>query len=140
MYKQRLQILDFIGKCEDIRNNLSKCIDICLKMLNKDKFYRYTYKSVDYTIPLSEIDYIQRYGRKTKIVTSKREYYQNISINKIKELLPDSFIISSKGILINMKNVDKIDWNNCLTYFKSGLSAYVVSKNHKKEIANYENI
>lgn len=140
VYKQRLQILDFIGKCEDIRNNLSKCIDICLKMLNKDKFYRYTYKSVDYTIPLSEIDYIQRDGRKTKIVTSKCEYYQNISINKIKELLPDSFIISSKGILINMKNVDKIDWNNCLTYFKSGLSAYVVSKNHKKEIVNYENI
>ena len=39
-----------------------------------------------------------------------------------------------------MKNVDKIDWNNCLTYFKDGLSAYVVSKNHKKELANYENI
>ena len=68
------------------------------------------------------------------------DYYQNISINRIKELLPNYFIISSKGILINLKNIDKIEWNNCLVYFKDGLNAYVVSKNHKKEIVNYENI
>ena len=30
VYKQRLQILDFIGKCENIKKNLSENIDICL--------------------------------------------------------------------------------------------------------------
>lgn len=138
VYKQRLQILDFIGKCEDIKTNLHESINICLKMLNKDNVYKYRYKNVDYTIRFSQIDYIQRDGRRTKIVTSDNCYYQNISINKIKELLPKYFLISSKGILLNVKNVSKIDWNKCLVYFKDGISDYVVSKSHKKEIDNYE--
>lgn len=138
VYKQRLQILDFIGKCENIKKNLSENIDICLKMLNKDKVYRYSYKNVDYTIHLSQIDYIQRDGRKTKIVTKDKEYFQNISINQIKELLPKYFVISSKGIIINMKNVTEIDWNECIVKFKDGNKGYIVSKSHKKEIDSYE--
>ena len=38
-----------------------------------------------------------------------------------------------------MTNVDKIDWNECLVYFKHGIKGYVVSKSHKKEIDNYDN-
>lgn len=140
VYKQRLQILDFIGKCEDIKSNLATCIDICIKMLSKPDVYRYTYKNIDYTISFSEIDYVQREGRRTKIVTRNEIYYQNISINNIKSLFPDYFIISSKGILLNMKNIDKIDWNTCIVYFKDGIREYVVSKSHKKEIDSYENI
>lgn len=138
VYKQRLQILDFIAKCEDINLNLSKSIEICLNMLSSDKVYRYTYKNVDYAIPLSDINYIQRDERRTKIVTNKECYYQNISIVQIKLLLPKEFVISSKGILINMKNVDKIDWSICKAYFKDGNSYYVVSKSHKKELDSYE--
>ena len=76
---------------------------------------------------------------RTKIVAKSELYYQNISINNIKKHFPDYFIISSKGILINMKNVDKIDWNTNYVYFKDGMRDYVVSKSHKKEIDNYGN-
>ena len=138
VYKERLQILDFISKCEDIKKNLSLSIDICLRMFSKEKVYRYTYKNVDYSIPFSEIDYIQREGRRTKIVTKNACYYQNISINQIKELMPDGFVVSSKGILLNTKNIDKIDWNTYLVYFKDGLKEYIVSKSHKKELGNCE--
>lgn len=138
VYKQRLQILDFIGKCENIEKNLSENIDICIRMLNKENAYRYTYKSVEHTIPFSNIDYIQRDGRKTKIVTSDCDYYQNISINNIKEHLSKYFVVSSKGTLINLKNIKKIDWSKCLVYFKDGKSAFVVSKNHKKELSSCE--
>jgi DNA-binding LytR/AlgR family response regulator len=123
VYKERLQILDFISKCEDIKKNLSLSIDICLRMFSKEKVYRYTYKNVDYAIRINKICYIQRDGRKTKIVTTDDTYYQNISINEIKEKLPETFIVSSKGTLINMSNVDKIDWNECLVYFKHGIMA-----------------
>ena len=139
VYKQRLQILDFISKFSDIKTNLSENIEICIRMLNKDKVYRYSYKNIDYTIHLSQIDYIQRDGRRTKLVTTDSEYYQNISINEIKKKLPSYFIVSSKGIIINMKNIDKIDWNERKVYFKDGKSEYVVSRSHKKEIDEYEN-
>lgn len=138
VYKQRLQILDFIGKCEDIKKNLSENIDICLKMLNKEKVYRYVYKNVEYTINLLNINYIQRDGRKTKIVAGKDIYYQNISIAEISKLLPNYFIPSSKGTLINSKNIKKIDWNTCKAYFNDGSKEYVVSRSHKKELSNNE--
>lgn len=138
VYKERLQILDFIGKCEDIQKNLVESVQICIKMFNKNNSYRYIYKNIEYTIPYNEINYIQRDGRRTKIVSLKDNYYQNISINMIKELLPKYFIVSSKGILINIRNVDKIDWSNNLVYFKDKTKSYVVSKSHKKEIELYD--
>ena len=137
-YKQRLQILDFIGKCDDVDKNLAENIDICLKMLNKEKVYRYIYKGVDYSINFNLIDYFQRDGRKTKIVTKDRVYYRNLSIKEIFEELPKYFVLSSKGTIINMKNVDRIDWTECKVYFKDGINEYLVSKNHKKEINNYD--
>ena len=139
VYKQRLQVLDFIGKCECIEKNLSENIDICLKMLNKEKVYKYIYKSIEYTINFNNIDYVQRDGRQTKIVTKDKEYYQNISINEIKKLFPNYFKLSSKGILINCKNIDNINWNTLVVTFKDGINDYLVSKNHKKELIGYDN-
>lgn len=140
IYRQRLQILDFIGKCEDIDTNLSENIDLCLKMLNKERVYRYTYKNVDYTINLNQIDYIQRDGRQTKIVTDRKEYFQNISINEIKKFLPSHFVSSAKGVLINLKNVEKIDWSKYKVFFKDRRSDFLVSRTHKKELESYDYI
>lgn len=53
VYKQRLQILDFIGKSDNIEKNLNENISICLRMLNMDRIYRFTYKNTDYTIPIN---------------------------------------------------------------------------------------
>lgn len=138
VYKQRLQLLDFIGKCNLVEDGISENIDICLRMLSVERVYRYTYKSVDHAISINNIDYIIREGRQAKIVTCDGEYYQNISIKDIKNDLPDYFICSNKGILINYKNIDKIDWNDNKVYFKDGKSDYLVSRSHKKEIAEYE--
>lgn len=139
VYKQRLQILDFIPKMISIEKPLSEDIDICLRMLNKDKVYRYTYKNIAYNINLNSINYIQRDSRRTKIVTSSKTYYQNITINEIKNLLPEYFIISAKGTILNMKNVKETDWNNMLVYFNDGSKDYLITKSHKKEIEKYEN-
>lgn len=138
VYKQRLQVLDFISKFQDVKNNLCENIDICLKMLNKDRFYKYIYKGIEYTINLEQIDYIQRRGRQIVIVTTSDEFYQNISINEIKKILPKYFLMSNKGTLINIKNVRKIDWNELLVYFKDNKHDYLISKTHKKELSSYE--
>lgn len=138
VYKQRLQILDFIPKFGSIDTSINEDIDICLRMLNKEKVYKYIYKNVEYNIKLSDINFIQRDGRKTKIVTKNQTYYQNITINAIKSMLPTYFKISAKGTLINMRNIHKIDWNEMIVFFKDGTKDYVVTNSHKKEIENYE--
>lgn len=106
-------------------------------MLNMDRIYRFTYKNTDYTIPINKIDYIQRDDRRIKVVCKNEVYYTIDTINAIKERFPSYFILSLKGTLINMHNVLKIDWNINKVYFNDGLSDYVVSKSHKKEIDNY---
>lgn len=138
VYKQRLQILDFIPKICDVEKNLYEDIEICLKMLNKQKVYKYIYKNIEYNVKLDSINYIQRDGRKTKIVTKEKNFYQNITINEIKKMLPSYFVISAKGTLLNMKNVSKIDWNKMLVYFNDRTSDYLVTNSHKKEIERYE--
>ena len=138
VYKQRLQILDFIPKFGSIDTSINEDIDICLRMLNKEKVYKYIYKNVEYNIKLSDINFIQRDGRKTKIVTKNQTYYQNITINAIKSMLPTYFKISAKGTLINMRNIHEIDWNEMIVFFKYGTKDYVVTNSHKKEIENYE--
>lgn len=106
-------------------------------MLNMDSVYKFTYKNTDYTIPINNIDYIQRDDRRIKVVCKNDIYYTIDTINSIKDKFPKYFIISLKGTLINMNNVVKIDWNINKVYFKDGLAEFVVSKSHKKEIDNY---
>lgn len=137
VYKQRLQILDFIPKFNFVEKSLSEDIDICLRMLNKDKVYSYTYKNIAYNINLNSINYIQREGRRTKIVTKNKMYYQNITISEIKKLLPSYFLISAKGTILNMKNVYEIDWNKMIVHFVDGSKDYLITNSHKKEIEKY---
>ena len=97
VYKQRLQILDFIGKSDNIEKNINENIAICLRMLNMDRIYKFTYRHTDYTIPINKIDYIQRDDRRIKIVCKNEEYYTIDTINSIKDNFPSYFIISCKG-------------------------------------------
>ena len=138
VYKQRLQVLDFIPKCSNIEKNLNENIDICLRMLNIDSVYRFIYKNIEYSINLMDINYIKRDGRGIRIITTDNEYFQNISVNNVKQILPSYFVLSTKGILINKKNVTKIDWNDLIVYFKDKSSGYLVSKTHKKELMESE--
>lgn len=138
VYKQRLQILDFIGKCDNIDKNIRENIDICFKMLNINTTYKFTYKNVDYSIPYSSINYFQRDGRRTKIVTTDGIYYRNLSVSEVLKTLPNNFKLSLKGTIININNIYKIDWQAYKVYFKDGTNDYVVSKSHKKELDIYE--
>ena len=138
LLNQKLQILDFIPKLDSLYKSLSEDIDICLRILNYSLIYKYTYKNIEYNIPINMINYIQRDGRRTKFVTKNNIYYKNMAINEIKKIFPNYFIISAKGTLLNMKNVKEIDWKEMLVNFKDGSSNYVITNSHKKEIEEYE--
>jgi len=140
LLNQKLQILDFIPRLSSIEKNLYEDLEICIKILNFSLVYKYTYKNIEYNIPMNKINFIQRDGRRTKIVTRNNVYYQNITINEIKKKLPNYFIVSAKGTLLNMKNIKEIDWKHMIVYFKDGTNNYVVTNSHKKEIEAYNYI
>ncbi len=138
VYKQRLQVLDFIGKCECVNKNLLENIDICLRMFNINRNYKFKYKNIEYTIPFDKINYFQREDRRIKIVTLDGFYYHYESIVSLCKKLPSFFIVSSKGVILNTKNVSFIDWNDEHVQFKDGTNGYLVSKSHKKELIRNE--
>lgn len=131
---QKLLILDYIPKYSLNEKVLFDNIEISLKILNAEQNYKYTYKSIEYSISFDKINYVQRDGRRTKIVTKNNTYYQNITINEIKKVLPKYFVNSAKGTLLNIKNISQIDWKNMIVHFKDKTNSYVVTISHKKEI------
>ena len=135
---QKLQILDYIPKYGFLDKSLNEDIEISLRILNNIKSYKYTYKNIDYNINIDSINFIQRDGRRTKIVAGNNVYHQNISINEIKKKLPTYFIISGKGTLLNTRNVIKINWKDPIVFFKDGTKDYVATISHKKEIEKYK--
>ena len=139
LMSKKLQVLDFIYK-DNLNKNLYEDIDICMRILNYSLTYKYVYKNIEYNIPINKINYVQRDGRRTKIVTKNKTYYRNVTINEIKKIFPKHFIISAKGTLLNMKNVKEIDWKNMIVYFKDNTQNYVVTYSHKKEIESYKHI
>ena len=86
VYKQRLQLLDFIGKCNSVEDGIFENIDICLRMLSIERVYRYTYKNVEHAIPVNNIDYIIEIRYKNIIIKSKERnniaYFDNIFIEE----------------------------------------------------------
>ena len=136
-FKQRLQLLDFIGKQIDAEKNLIENLNICLKMFSKEEVYRYTYYNIEHSIPYKSILYLIRDGRRIEIKTIDKSYYQNVSINNIKKLLPKDFLYTTKGVIVNMKRVKEINWKNQTITFDNGLQKGILSKSHKKEIEAY---
>ncbi len=134
LFKSKLYILDLIVKSNNMDESIYENIDICLRMLSYDKVYKYTYKNVHYIISLSSIDYIQREGRRIKIVTNNEIYYQNIPLTEIRKYLPKNFISSTRGVIINKNNIKKIDWNKLRVYFKDGENTHIISVSHRKEL------
>jgi len=137
-FKQRLQLLDFIGKQIDAEKNLIENIEICLKMLKKEEVYRYKYNNIEYTIPFKNILYIIREGRRVKIKALEKSYYQNTSISAIKKVLSKHFVYSTKGVIINMKRVKEIDWKKLSVTFTNGETKNLISKAHKSDIEKYK--
>jgi len=137
-FKQRLQILDFVGKQIESEKNIKELIGLCLKILKKEKTYHYRYYNVDHNIPINSILYAIRDGRRVSIITDDKIYYQNISIAKLKSLLTRDFIYCSKGIIINMKRVKELNWKENSVIFDNKLKKNILSKTRKKELEEYE--
>ena len=61
------------------------------------------------------------------------EYIYNFAYS-----IPNADIEKLETALINTKNVNQVDWKQHLVYFADGSKDYLVSRNHRKELANCE--
>lgn len=136
-FKKRLVLLDYLLKDSNYVKDLHELFDLCIEIFGLNKSFKFTYKSMDHVISLKSILYVVREGRRTAIVTDKKIYYQNKSVNEIKVKLGKSFLKSTKGAIINMDRVKCLNWKTFNVTFDNDLCKNLLSIAHKKELENY---
>lgn len=103
-----LQPLNFIKKPID-EIKVRKCIDLTIKLFGiENKVFQYKKDHEIIKIKLKEIIYFEKVGRKTKIVTDKKEDFFNESISKIKERLPKNFVEPHCSFIVNFDRIIKL--------------------------------
>lgn len=137
-FKQRLQILDFVSKYDNLDKNLEELFDICIKQFNHKSVFKYKTYNYEYIIDVNKILYIYRDTsmRKCIIVTDNNEHEVSLSLKSFLCNLPDTFKYCHKGCIINTDRIEKIDWKSRQIVFDNGMSTNIVSKSFRKELMN----
>ncbi|MFI3115518.1 MAG: LytTR family DNA-binding domain-containing protein [Clostridia bacterium] len=103
-----LQPLNFLRKPIG-KEKVHKCIDLTLKLLDNQNF-TFTYKkgSDILNIPIQDILYFEKQGRKIGISTLNFEDTFNSSISKIKNKLPEKFICPHESFIVNFSMIKSL--------------------------------
>ena len=98
--------------------------------------YRFKIKSRIYSVDYKNIFYFETSSKKMIIHTSNQEYdyYENFA--NIESQLPKYFIRVHKSFMINMNNVENIDFKNMEITMMDGSIAYI-SRTYRKNIDEY---
>lgn len=103
---------------------------------NKDKKLSYQYNGCFYNINLSKILYVEKQleSKTCNIICLDGIYKINTSIKKIKELLNDDFVRTHQSAIVNMLNVETIDFNTKIITFSDKTTTNLFSRSYKKKV------
>ena len=90
----------------DLMSNVIK------KCMHSPSFITLKFGRVEYLLDYNEIYSIQKTARKTLVCLENRSIEVTNTINSFIEILPPKFVLINKGILINRKMIDTIDYVN----------------------------
>ncbi len=137
-YERKLfdvQPLNFLVKPID-QENLIKCIELALKLLDKEKrIFKYQVSHDFKQVAIKEIMYFENRLRKVSIImcNGMDEFYG--SLENIKKQLPNTFISPHTSYIVNYNYIEKISGETI--FMKNGV-AIPISKRKLKEIHNLQ--
>lgn len=137
--KENLFIVDYINKNKNFTENLVRNIQICLKNYDqRPNSLRYTYKNILYNIEYNKILYIEKEqdNKRCIIYTKNKKYYIPGTLNRIKSLLDNRFIKTSRSYIINTEEITSYDIKSNILTFKNKIKLDGVSRDNKKIIIN----
>lgn len=134
------EVVEVVGSCINITEHTSKT-----KRNNSESFISATknlmLKESNYVIfvPLNEIMFIERSGRKSIIHTGNKEYATNDSLARLYEQLDVNFIFCHRSYIINIDFLEIIEQKGqCfIGHFKNNKKARI-SKSMVKELKDYK--
>ncbi len=128
--KKNLMCLNFINKFDNLKENLTKSLELALLIVGQKRIIHITSRKIIYNIDLDKILYVTHdtVARKTIIVTDIKTYHISISMNKVISELPSYFVQVHRSCYANSKRIDTIDIRNMCITFDNGMITNTVSK------------
>ncbi len=130
-----IQPLNFLDKPID-KEKLIKCIDLALKLLDKEKkIFKYKVGKEYRQIAFQDILYFENKLRKVKITTldESDEFYGTLP--NIKSQLPDIFVFTHVSYIVNFNYITKISGDSILMINGSNIP---ISKRNLKDIQQFQ--
>jgi DNA-binding LytR/AlgR family response regulator len=94
-------------------------------------FFEYTYENLKHRIAVNEIIYFKSYGKKLLMHTTKKDIYIYGKITDIKDELKHRFIITKRGIAVNIHHITNINFT--MLELTDG-SSIGISRNYREEV------
>lgn len=117
----RLLILDYIVKDENLKDNLKLALLTAIKIISNNKVLCFICDGEIYNIPYDDILYIEKSNNQnySTIYTKNTSYNINDTICNLNMKLEDvSFMKTHRSCIINLNNVKAYDYLENIIYFK----------------------
>ncbi len=135
-YTSKILMLDFITKKECIDDKIEEAIVVALRIHSRHKSFKFTYNNELYQISYQDILYFEKdlNHNYTSIITKHDTFKLKQSITKIEtELLSVPYFFKThQSCIVNLKNIERIDFTNNRIYFINNGSTDLLSRNKKK--------
>ncbi len=131
---------DIINKNDNLTEKLESDIKIMLKLSeNKNEFFTIIKDKLLYRIPYSDILYIEKElnGKKSIIVTKTQKFFVLKSLNELQKNMDSGFRRTHQSAIVNMENVQEIDFENNKIILKNNVECYLLSRSFKKELRGH---
>ena len=134
LLKQKLLILDFISKFDDIEKSLTKTINMVIKNLDTKKVLTFRSNKEIHHVKLDNILYLYRDNNtlQTMVVTNDGEYNIRDSLVSISKKLDQRFYQTHRACFVNIDKVKKVDFITGIIYFENNKKIDYLSRNYKK--------
>ena len=128
-------LIDVIWDNEDLEINLENDIKRILDILDgRNKVLNIINDKLLYRIPYNDIYYIEKElkSKKSIIITKFGKFHLFKSLSELEEELDGRFFRSHQSAIINIENVEKIDFENNVIIFNNDISCSLISRSSKK--------
>lgn len=119
-YKNKLLILDYIEKDDNVSDNLKSAFFTSYGILSKDKTLSFTLNAEIYRIPYDDILYIEKSNNQNFCVihTENNEYNIKDTINNLEEILDPAFFMKThRSCIVNLSAIRCYDCSENTIYF-----------------------
>lgn len=140
--KAQIMLLDFISKYDDCDKNLESVLRKAVKQVNIKKAISVRSNGITYKIFTKDILYVVKLPseRKCVIKTTYNDVTVNKNFNEIIEMLDDRFYLTHRSCIVNLDEIDYVDWNNSIINFKNGNKIDLIARDRKAGLQNYVNM